>query len=186
MTSPRSVFAALAARLPHCPAAAVRPSPPPAPSDAERADAVRTLAAQRAPCARRDGHARSRTASSRSIPKKVSAPTSATRCRRRPRRASSLIRGGIYPVYLAMESFGAFLDRDGLSRGPDPHAARARLVASPVRKRARDRGPDRLVLRARGRAPDDDRPQPGRHPGGQGAARATRATGRASSIRSTR
>lgn len=85
------------------------PPPPPAPSDAEQAEAVRALAAQRDPV---HAFAMDRALEDRILaldPKKISAVDVRDTLSKAPAPRVLTIRGGIYPVYLAMESFGAFL-----------------------------------------------------------------------------
>ena len=65
----------------------------------------------------------------------------------------------------------AFPGRHGLSVAQAQASRRRTSVAQPLREQPADRRADRLVLRARGHDADDGRPQPGRHPAGEGAAR---------------
>ena len=85
------------------------PAPPPAPSDAEQTEAVRALAAQRNPVQafRMDKSTEDRILAL--DPKSVSAADVRDTLSKAPAPRIFTIRGGLYPVYLAMESFGAFL-----------------------------------------------------------------------------
>ena len=64
--------------------------------------------------------------------------------------------------------------RHGLPGSEDPPSRRRAAVAQPLRIERGDRRHARVVLRARGGDADDDRPQPGRNPGGESAVRARR------------
>jgi hypothetical protein len=109
MTSSRSVFAAFATAVLVFLGGCATPPPPPAPSDAEQTEAVRALAAQRDPV---HAFAMDKALEDRILaldPKKVTAADVRDTLSKAPAPRVFTIRGGIYPVYLAMESFGAFL-----------------------------------------------------------------------------
>ena len=82
-----------------------------------------------------------------------------------------LVHGGIYPVHLAMKSFGNFLVDMGYpeERIRDPYDGT--WSHSPYEDAERLAGIARLVLRTGRHAADDHRSQPGGHAGGQDPAR---------------
>ena len=99
-------------------------------------------------------------------PAHIPTTTSAKRSRRGRRRAIMLLHGGVYPVHLLMESFGV-PHRHGISGAQIRDPGNGDWSYSPY-KQTRSSRARRLVIRARRRAADAGRPQPGRHAGRQG------------------
>ncbi len=85
-----------------------------------------------------------------------------------------LVHGGIFPVHLAMRSFGRFLIGMGYPEQRIRHPGDRRWSHSPYEDSAQIAGSDRVVLRARRPASVPDRPQPGWCRGRQGALRTGR------------
>jgi len=109
MTSLRSLVASFAIVASAALCGCATTPPPPAPSDAEQTEAVRVLAAQRDPVR---AFAMDKALEDRILaldPKRVTAADVRDTLSKAPAPRVFAIRGGIYPVYLAMESLGAFL-----------------------------------------------------------------------------
>ncbi len=74
-----------------------------------------------------------------------------------------LLHGGVYPVHLLMVSFGHFLTEMGYPEARIRDPGNRDWSYSPYDAARAARGTRRMAIRARRRAADADRPQPGRH-----------------------